>query len=252
MYHVAITAKDSQQNPDDLIYGEHRALKNAITTESVHFPYGNWTISASTEQDLLEQTNWFQLHSARLIGYSSLLLLCAAYFTVYRLYHQANQRSLHDELTGLPNRRYFMFTLKRQFAMAQRSESKERFALLNIDLDKFKDINDFYGHDAGDKVLQVVGTRIQRALRGSDIVARVGGDEFLVLLPRVMDENNAASIVSSVFNHVCKDPIAYDHYQIKLQASIGYAMYQSGMESVEDILKSADSTMYQDKLREKS
>ncbi|MGF1909249.1 sensor domain-containing diguanylate cyclase [Vibrio kasasachensis] len=246
-YDVAILSIENTDEVDSLIFGNRETFENAFTTEFVHFPNGNWLLAASTEKGFLIDTNWYQLNSARLIGYSALLMVSAAFFAVYRLYHKANERSLHDELTGLPNRRYFMFTLKRQFSMAKRSQSKEKFALLNIDLDKFKEINDLYGHDAGDKVLQVVGDRVQQAIRGSDVVARVGGDEFLVLLPRVIEEKNIQTIVATVLSHLCDEPIEYDLNRIHLQASIGYAMYRKEMNSVEDILKAADADMYKSK-----
>lgn len=249
-YRLSIVSLDSQQQAVSQIFGEGDEHANAFSSELVHFPHGTWRISSTIDNGFLSETDWYQLNGARLIGYSSLLMLCIAFAAVYFLYHQANQRSLHDELTSLPNRRYFMFTLKRQFSMAQRSESKECFALLNIDLDKFKQINDRYGHDAGDSVLKAVGLRVQQALRGSDVVARVGGDEFLVLLPRVREESNAKTIVANVARCLCDEPLDYDGHSIEFSASIGYAMYQPEMASVEDILREADDAMYQDKLRD--
>jgi len=251
-YDVSILAIESTDEQDALIFGLQETFENAFMTEFVHFPHGNWLLAASTEHGFLNDINWYQLNSARLIGYSALLMVAVAFFAVYRLYHKANALSLHDELTGLPNRRYFMFTLKRQFSMAKKSLSKEKFALLNIDLDKFKEINDSYGHDAGDKVLQTVGVRIQQTIRASDVVARVGGDEFLVLLPRIMEQKDTQAIVTSILNNLCNDPIEYDSSQIWLQASIGCAIYNQDMDSTEDILKAADAQMYQDKLHRRN
>lgn len=248
-YNLAIASVDEQLKPQSYLLGDASTLKDAFASELVLFPNGTWIIAASANQSFLSDVNWYQLNSARLIGYSSLLLLCGAYFAVSRLYRNANQRSLHDELTGLPNRRYFMFTFKRQFALAKRSGVKEKFALLNIDLDKFKEINDLYGHDAGDRVLELAGQRIQTALRSSDVVARVGGDEFLILLPRIMDPVHLESIIESVRSHLTQDPIEYDSLPIELQASIGFAIYQPEMESVEDMFKIADAAMYRNKLR---
>ncbi|WP_185066968.1 sensor domain-containing diguanylate cyclase [Vibrio ponticus] len=248
-YSLAIAAVDEQLKPQSFLLGDASTLQSAFASELVLFPNGTWIIAASANQSAFSNVNWYHLNSARLIGYSSLLLLCGAYFAVSRLYRNANQRSLHDELTGLPNRRYFMFTFKRQFDLAKRAGSKERFALLNIDLDKFKEINDLYGHDAGDKVLEVAGQRIQIALRSSDVVARVGGDEFLILLPRIMEQSHLESVIESIRNHLTSEPIQYDSLPIKLYASIGYAIYQPNMESVEDMFKIADAAMYRNKLR---
>ncbi|MGR5470208.1 GGDEF domain-containing protein, partial [Vibrio astriarenae] len=115
----------------------------------------------------------------------------------------ADSRALHDELTKLPNRRYFMQSYKQQFEIAQRYKKRYSFALINIDLDKFKHINDTFGHDAGDKVLIACAQRVKRTLRRSDIVARVGGDEFLVLVHNPETEENIRALLNKLRKALC-------------------------------------------------
>ena len=246
-YNIALRGFDSAGEKGKIFFGEEKTFTNAFSQESVHFPYGNWIIAASVKADFLTNINWFQVHSVRLIGYSLLLLMLLSFMAIYRMYHVANKRSLHDALTGLPNRRYFMFTCQHQFSIAKSSVLAEGFALLNIDLDKFKMVNDQFGHDAGDKVLTSVARRIQGVLRASDIVARVGGDEFLVLLPRVMSLHDVEVIVGAIERVIGTMPVMYEHQAIEVKASVGFALYDKKFKTIEEILKVADDRMYDEK-----
>jgi diguanylate cyclase (GGDEF)-like protein len=168
---------------------------------------------------------------------------------IYRLYNIADSRALHDELTKLPNRRYFMQSYKQQFEIAQRYKKRYSFALINIDLDKFKHINDTFGHDAGDKVLIACAQRVKRTLRRSDIVARVGGDEFLVLVHNPETEENIRALLNKLRKALCSTPVKYDGQQIYFRASLGYAVFDSEIESPEMMMKIADDWMYRQKRR---
>mgnify|MGYP000082505691 CR=1 FL=1 len=244
-YNIALRGVDSSGHAGEMFFGEKETFTNAFAIENVYFPYGHWVIAASARNDFLSQLDWYQVHSARIIGYSALLAISLSFLAISRMYHTANERSLHDELTSLPNRRYFMFTIQHQFSLAVSSAVNEGFALVNIDLDKFKAVNDRLGHDAGDKVLKATAQRIQGALRASDIVARVGGDEFLVLLPRVMAERDVEAIMDTINRAVSTTPIMYEHHAINIEVSIGYALYDRRFMSVEEMFKLADSRMYQ-------
>ncbi|WP_162048375.1 sensor domain-containing diguanylate cyclase [Vibrio taketomensis] len=249
-YDIAIAVMENEEQVGNLLYGEHNTQQNAFTNEVISFSHGQWLLSASTENGYASDADWYQRNSVRLIGYSALILVILAFFAVFRLYRTANQLSLHDDLTGLPNRRYFIFTLQRHLTIAKNSSGKEYFALVNIDLDKFKQINDKYGHDAGDRVLRAVGERIQNALRASDVVARVGGDEFLVLVPRMREEQHIQSIVRNIRSALIEPPIEYNQVLISIRASFGYAIYSREMSSVEAIMKAADSAMYKQKFND--
>ncbi|MBD0786229.1 sensor domain-containing diguanylate cyclase [Vibrio sp. Y2-5] len=243
-YNFAIRGYDSSGEQGEVFFGEQSTFDNAFAKEVVYFPYGSWVIAASEKRDLLKQLPWYQSNIVRLQGYPVLLILIILAFIIYRLYTIANERAMFDELTKLPNRRYFMFTLQHFFELAERSKGKNSFAILNIDLDKFKSINDKYGHDAGDKVLIACAERILSALRASDIVSRVGGDEFLILLPRINRPSDLEAISKSIEKVISDSPVIYDKTLLNIHASVGFTLYQSKFVDIDDMLKAADEAMY--------
>ncbi|WP_165313519.1 diguanylate cyclase [Vibrio ziniensis] len=243
-YNFAIRGFDSSGEQGAVFFGEQSTFENAFATEDVHFPYGSWVIAASEKRDLLKQLPWYQSNIVRLQGYPILLVLMLMAFIIYRLYTVANERAMFDELTKLPNRRYFIFTLQHFFELAEKSKGKNSFAILNIDLDKFKSINDKYGHDAGDKVLIACSERIRSVLRASDIVSRMGGDEFLILLPRINRISDLENISKSVEKAISDTPVIYEKKLFNIHASVGYTLYQSKYVDIDDMLKAADEAMY--------
>jgi len=118
---------------------------------------------------------------------------------------------------------------------------------MNIDLNRFKSINDTYGHAAGDRVLVVVAKRIKDTLRSSDIVARIGGDEFLLLLPRVHSEVHLTAIRNKLEQDINDEPVEFDGQRISLSVSIGWVAYSDQFGDVDELLKAADEKMYQRK-----
>ncbi|MEL7291457.1 MAG: diguanylate cyclase [Pseudomonadota bacterium] len=250
-HNLAIRGADSKGMDGDLFYGEQSTFDNAFAVESVHFPYGSWVLAASAKQDLLANSSWYRVHVVRLIGYPMILLLVMAFALTYRLFITASKRSLQDELTHLPNRRYFMYTLNKHFEALKKGTSTDSFAILNIDLDQFKAINDTYGHSAGDKVLIATAERLKSVLRMSDVVARLGGDEFLILLSRIEKVEDIDIINIELQKAICQTPVIYEHHLINLKVSIGYAVYQPEIKDIDEMLKLADQRMYEEKRRQK-
>jgi diguanylate cyclase (GGDEF)-like protein/PAS domain S-box-containing protein len=152
-----------------------------------------------------------------------------------RLRHLAD----HDDLTGLINRRRFQDDLERHLAEGLRYGMTG--ALLLLDLDEFKAVNDTHGHSAGDRVLQGVAEALRSRLRGSDIVARLGGDEFAVLLPRGGAET--AERVSEALRQAIPAEVQAPDGQ-RVEVSVGYAPFEDGVASVDDVLSAADASMY--------
>ncbi len=156
------------------------------------------------------------------------------------LSHQA----LHDGLTALPNRTLFHDRLSTTLLAANRS--KEAFAVIGIDLDLFKEVNDTMGHHAGDLVLQHVAAACQTALRDSDTVARMGGDEFYILLPHVGDHAGAIHVAERVLASI-KQPVLISDKHIEIGASLGIAIYpEHGLDDVE-LINHSDAAMYEAK-----
>ena len=148
--------------------------------------------------------------------------------------------AMHDALTSLPNRTLLMDRLNQSIKNAQRR--KRSLALLMLDLDRFKEINDTLGHQTGDALLQQVGARLRNVLRDSDTVARLGGDEFAVLLPNVSD-TNAMRIAAAIHERLEKVYEVYEH-SLYVGVSIGLAVFPQHGETSESLLQHADVAMY--------
>ncbi|WP_299690401.1 diguanylate cyclase [uncultured Vibrio sp.] len=246
-YDLAIRGVNSLGKDGAIFYGTQNVFDNAFATEQVSFPYGGWYLALSDNEHVLMDVPWYRIHVVRLVGYSIMLVLGITFIFIYRLYRIADSRSMHDELTMLPNRRYFMYSLKQAFKTTQKQKAKT-FAVVNIDLDGFKAINDTYGHAAGDQVLVECAKRIKHELRVSDIVARIGGDEFLILLPRIIDDQHASSIVAKLRRAICATPVNYQADSIYLRISVGWIIHNKDKyNDVDALLKAADEKMYQQK-----
>jgi len=151
----------------------------------------------------------------------------------------------HDTLTGLPNRLLFGDRLRQALLAAQREE--HRLALIFFDLDKFKPVNDNYGHAVGDLLLQQVATRLRTILRASDTLARLGGDEFVVLLPRVAGTGDARKVAEDILRELNR-PFMTEGVSLQISASLGVAVYPDNAADADSLLRSADVAMYQAKL----
>ncbi|WP_194726191.1 sensor domain-containing diguanylate cyclase [Noviherbaspirillum malthae] len=153
-------------------------------------------------------------------------------------------RAEHDTLTGLPNRHLFADRLRQCLLRAKRENTC--FSVIYFDLDKFKAVNDQMGHDAGDLLLKEVGRRVTECLRDSDTVARIGGDEFVVLLATINTEEHAATVAQSILEALLK-PFIIQGCQVSVGASLGVATYPSHGNTEEVLLRCADQAMYQAK-----
>jgi diguanylate cyclase (GGDEF)-like protein len=155
---------------------------------------------------------------------------------------QLHQAAYCDALTGLPNRAALIEALTDAIADV-RLNSDKRFALLFLDLDGFKLVNDSLGHLTGDRLLNHVATRICQQLKNSAIAARFGGDEFAILLPSIQTISDATAIADKILNHL-STPFRYQDYEMFISASIGIVMSTSGGTTPEHFLRDADTAMY--------
>lgn len=150
----------------------------------------------------------------------------------------------HDVTTGLANRA--LFNDRMEQALAQAERHSRSLAVMFIDLDKFKNINDTYGHDMGDKVLQMVAARLQACVRDEDTVSRSGGDEFLCLLMEVDEEADVANIADSMIARI-SEACEFTDVRLNVKPSIGIALYPQDGATTEVLLKHADAAMYKAK-----
>jgi diguanylate cyclase (GGDEF)-like protein len=149
--------------------------------------------------------------------------------------------AVHDTLTGLPNRRLLYERLEQRTALANRY--KTSFCLVYIDLDRFKPINDTYGHRCGDQVLCEVADRMRNVVRESDTVARVGGDEFVVLLPDTNDQEGAVAVSKNLITAIVK-PIDTSKGSLTVSASARIGLFPENGSNPEELLAFADKAMY--------
>lgn len=157
---------------------------------------------------------------------------------------QLVHRAEHDNLTDLPNRGLFMDRLRSGIARAKRNN--QPLALLFVDLNDFKPVNDEHGHHTGDRLLRVVAQRLMGAVREVDTVARVGGDEFAVILEAITDADDAASVAAKI-SECIGEPFSIDRRTLSIGASTGIAMYPGDGEEVSSLLQHADAEMYRAK-----
>ena len=150
----------------------------------------------------------------------------------------------YDVLTGLPNRNMFRDRLEQAMGRAKRNGTL--MAVMFIDLDRFKEINDTLGHSVGDRVLQGVAERLEHFLRDVDTIARLGGDEFTVVLEGVHDVSQITAAARKIRDALAQ-PLLVDDREIFVSASIGISVYPSDVEEIDDLLKNADIAMYQAK-----
>ena len=151
---------------------------------------------------------------------------------------------LHDALTELPNR--LLFEQRLDYGLIQAKRHNWKIAILFIDLDKFKDINDTYGHQIGDKVLMLVANRLKVFVRGEDTVSRWGGDEFVCILLNVNLEADVISLAEKIVAHIAEE-CEFDGIVLSISATIGIAIYPQDGETADILFKNVDRAMYKSK-----
>ena len=154
--------------------------------------------------------------------------------------------ALHDALTGLPNRTLLEDLLTQSIALATRNQ--RRVVVFMLDLDRFKSVNDSFGHHVGDRLLEAVSARLRSSLRESDIVARLGGDEFVIALPMVDTEQDVEMVAKKALGALTA-PFQIDGHDLKIGASIGICEFPEHGETSRDLLQAADTAMYEAKKR---
>ncbi|MEM9567979.1 MAG: sensor domain-containing diguanylate cyclase [Cyanobacteria bacterium P01_E01_bin.34] len=164
---------------------------------------------------------------------------------------QLRHYALHDSLTQLPNRRCFIERFEQEVAESHR-QPDYGFALLHIDLDSFKEVNDCWGHASGDRLLEQVAERITSCIRDSDTVARIGGDEFIILMVPVDSVERVETVASRVLSELERPIELANGHHITIGASIGIVMNSEHYEDPQDLIRYADTAMYRAKQAGKS
>ena len=163
---------------------------------------------------------------------------------------RSRHEALHDPLTRLPNRLLFMDRLEMEVIHTRQAAGEHRFAVLCLDLDRFKNINDSLGHSAGDRLLIDFSRRLHECIGPEDTLARLGGDEFAILLRSIHDASDAIRVADRVLS-LLKQPFSLRGQDVYVPTSVGIALSASGYERPEDVLRDADTAMYRAKRRGK-
>ena len=209
-------------------------MSNATGIENIAY------IVVYTESDYLSNLN-IQYNYILTLFISILVLLYL--FGLYAIVSQAKLKklALYDNLTKLPNKTLFAIEFSNEVSRAMRY--KNNIALLFLDLDGFKAVNDTYGHQVGDELLVQVANTITLCLRKNDIVSRLGGDEFTIILNDIESAQKAVKIAQKIIADINKD-IVINHEIIHVGASIGISMYPEHSKKIDDLIKYADKMMY--------
>lgn len=157
---------------------------------------------------------------------------------------QLRNVALYDSLTGLPNR--FLLRDRLDQAVARADRNAKPFALMFLDLDRFKPVNDLSGHAVGDSLLQAVAERLARCVRKDDTVARTGGDEFVVVLSQISSAGDAARISDKILDALSR-PFQIEGHELEISCSIGIGVYPHDGKNVSALLNNADAAMYRAK-----
>lgn len=157
---------------------------------------------------------------------------------------QARQLAYHDGLTGLPNRSLLQDRFQQVISQAERHHKP--LALLMLDLDEFKRVNDKLGHTSGDKLLQAVALRLTKGIRGADTACRYGGDEFVIMLSEIDSPNIATALATEIGGRL-SEPYIIDGHKIHTAVSVGVAVYPRDGRTFDDLVKQADIAMYRTK-----
>ncbi|WP_417505849.1 diguanylate cyclase domain-containing protein [Marinomonas gallaica] len=228
----------------DVFLGSEKVFESPDELLPVFLPNNQWLIAVKSTAGLSDLAK-LERNITQFFGYTGALILYISVFLLYRAYQVAHKASLKDELTHLPNRRYLFNQLEQRMRPSKRNTG---FALLNIDLNEFKQINDQFGHEAGDALLKHIAQLTNNTLKGTDFIARVGGDEFLIVLDSSNTELAANESAKALKQHIENRPLHWKGSVVMPSISIGAVVYYPDIPTTqEELLHTADHNMYKQK-----
>ncbi|PNH81252.1 diguanylate cyclase domain-containing protein [Vibrio diazotrophicus] len=243
---IALVVSELNGESNIVIEGNKTDIDKFDIRYPIYLPNNSWTLFASYRDfDDIENIHRFKIVFMSLgiltfsIGYFLLIALVRNYLLAKKL-------SLHDELTQLPNRRYLFHELTK---IMSKNNSIVEFTVLNIDLNKFKHINDSLGHEAGDEVLKHTALSLSRCLRSSDFISRTGGDEFIAVLHRISKKEDVDKVVHKIHLSLESSPLRWNNQKIWVSLSVGSYTFKSKADPklINEVLSNADKSMYLNK-----
>mgnify|MGYP000253559375 CR=1 FL=1 len=247
-FEFALRGKDAKGAQGELFRGREALFSDPLAVVmDVVVPGGYWQLagrSNDAKTGLQSYATFFHV-----VAWLFALLCGVMTWLTMRANQQARLLALHDTLTGIPNRRYLQRIAERQIALSRRNGRP--FSVLHIDIDDFKMVNDRFGHKAGDQGLIFAARQVRDTLRSADFIARVGGDEFIALLPDTDSEDYLQSLIDRLRTAVCST-FSCDNHTLSMQISIGWATFPNDGENLEQLIHNADRRMYQQKTGSKT
>jgi len=228
-------------------FSEQRTGERATRSTDIRLQTNRNNLQGQGGEDLLVELNAMGVYAQNNAGHKEFVGTLGSARDITerkRTEERISYQAYHDLLTRLPNR--LLFADRMTQALAHATRNNIRIAVIFIDLDFFKEINDNYGHIVGDRVLQQVADRILKCVRAEDTVSRFGGDEFSLLLVNIATQEDATFVADKIFAAL-RLPFTVDDQDIRLSASLGIALYPEGGETIDALLHSADIAMYQAK-----
>ncbi len=243
-FEYALRGRDGLGSAGDGILGTVAlfARSDAVVQE-IDIPGGRWAIAVAPRYDHI---NHNLPYLARIVVALAGGLIAWMLYALIRSRAELARLVMFDSLTGLPNRRLLTDRARVAFARQHRHPD-QACALLFLDMDGFKDVNDRYGHNTGDAVLREIARRCRATVRAEDTIARWGGDEFVVLMEAISEERVQALVAR--LREVLETPIVLDGQHLELGVSVGVVLHREGDASLEEIIGMADQRMYSDKLQ---
>lgn len=214
----------------------------------IFIPGGTWQLAARPSGQPATYLDNVRGYPQRIVAVLLALVVAGMTHATLSAHRRMKAMALEDSLTGLANRRQFNLRGQALFTLARRSG--RHLTLLNMDMDDFKVVNDTHGHDVGDRLLVHVARQLEKCFRASDLIARVGGDEFLALLPDTSTGPSLDALLQRIRDAVA-EPLPHVSPQVRAKLSIGVATCTESTPTLEDLMRQADDAMYQEKVRDK-
>lgn len=244
---LALVAEHYNGFNKKLLEGNESTTLDYDISYPIYLPNGSWHLFAKYKN--LSESSSISGFKKLFISLGAVTFIIGYLFLLFLLksYSHTKTLSLQDELTKLPNRRFLINELER---IMSKSGEMVNFTILNIDLNKFKHINDTLGHEAGDEVLRHVASKLSKCLRSPDFVARMGGDEFVAILPRTTKNEDINKIIHKIHLALESSPLHWKQEKIWISLSAGFYVFQGEADQslVKKILSEADKKMYENKM----
>lgn len=239
-FSFALRGKDARGAQGEMIRGNAGLFNDPhAVVMNVTVPGGSWQLAGRPAAINAGQTPAGFFHG--LTPWLFALLCSCMTYMIVRANLKVRALALHDALTGIPNLRYLKKMAENQIAQSLRSGRP--FSVLHLDIDDFKLVNDRYGHRAGDKGLIFAAGQAQKTLRSADFIARVGGDEFIALLPDTGSDDLLHTLIDRLRASMC-NPFEYDGMSLSLQISVGWATFPEEGQDLDQLINNADKKMY--------